>query len=357
MSADAEKEDKQSRKNSSAGNNKTCRVCKAYLKKKPQNFNEFSISCDCCSHWFHSVCVQLDEGKHDAIFKHKLHWFCQNCEVGTGNLFSIISQLRRDVEALKRELSDKETENSIANRLSICEKDSKSLTEQVSACQQAILPNDQREQMKKQMIEEIKADKSLVNTASAKKPEFNAEQLKKDIVQQLQTAPAANGNNPWKLPSGATNETPNLKEIVSDEMKELRELEKIKNNLVISGIQEDEERSDLETVKKIIHDELEIDAEITSIERCGKKRPDSTTPRPIKLVMSNLQNRRKILSKAKHLRESEDEDIKSKVYIRPDQTRKQQEQAKNLRDQRRELIAANPGKSYAIRNNTVVEIQ
>ena len=73
--------------------------------------------------------------------------------------------------------------------------------------------------------------------------------------------------------------------------------------------------------------------------------------------MSNLQNRRKILSKAKNLRESEDEDIKSKVYIRPDQTRKQQEQAKNLRDQRRELIAANPGKSYAIRNNTVVEIQ
>ena len=151
-------------------------------------------------------------------------------------------------------------------------------------------------------------------------------------------------------------ETPNLKDIVSDEMKELREIEKIKNNLVISGIQEDEERDDLDTVMNIIRDELEIEAEITSLERCGKKRPDSTTPRPIKLVMSNPVNRRKILSKAKILRESEDEDIKSNVYIRPDQTRKQQEQSKNLRDQRRELIAANPGKKYVIKNNAVIEI-
>ena len=63
---------------------------------------------------------------------------------------------------------------------------------------------------------------------------------------------------------------PNLKEIVSDEMKELREIEKIKNNLVISGIQEDEERDDLDTVMNIIRDELEIEAEITSLERWGK---------------------------------------------------------------------------------------
>ena len=355
MSADAEKEDKQTRKNSVVGN-KTCRVCKAYLKKKPQNFNEESISCDCCSYWVHAVCAQLDEGKHAAISKHNLHWFCQHCEVGAGNLFAIISQLKKDVEALKREIHDKETENSITNRLSICEKDGKNLTEQVSACQKATLPDDQRELMKKQILEEIKADKSFTNSAGAKTPEVNTEQLKKDIVQQLQTAPDRNKNNPWNLPPGSTKETPNLKEIVSDEMKELREIEKIKNNLVISGIQEDEERDDLDTVMNIIRDELEIEAEITSLERCGKKRPDSTTPRPIKLVMSNPVNRRKILSKAKILRESEDEDIKSNVYIRPDQTRKQQEQSKNLRDQRRELIAANPGKKYVIKNNAVIEI-
>ena len=334
MSADAEKEDKQSRKNSSAGNNKSCRVCKAYLKKKPQNFNEFSISCDCCSNWFHSACVQIDQGKHDAIFQHKLHWFCQHCEVGAGNLFSIISQLRKDVDALKHQLSDKAAEN----------------------CQKATLPDEQRQLIKNQIIEEIKADKSLVNTTNTQKSEVNTEQLKKDIVQQLQSAPAKNPNNPWNL-SNSSNETPNLKEIVSDEMKELREIEKIKNNLVISGIQEQEDQNDLDTVTNIIRNELEIEAEITSIERCGKKRPDSNTPRPIKIVISNPQNRRKILSKAKILRESEDEDIKSSVYIRPDQTRKQQEQAKNLRDQRRELIAANPGKKYVIRNNAVTEIQ
>ena len=62
------------------------------------------------------------------------------------------------MEALKREIHDKEPENSITNRLSICEKDSKNLTEQVSACQKATLPDDQRQLMKKQILEDIKAD-------------------------------------------------------------------------------------------------------------------------------------------------------------------------------------------------------
>ena len=333
MSADAEKEDKQTRKKDNVLGNTNCRVCKAYLKKKPQNFNEVSINCDSCSVWFHAVCVQVDKGKHDAISKHNLHWFCNICEVGAGNLFSIISELKKEVEALKLLIADKEPVNSTDGRLS----------------------DSERQKLKREIIDEIKTDDSFVRPPIDSTPNLNTEQIKNDIMQELKSAPDRN-SNPWNLPLAPNKEPPNLKDIVSDEVKELRELEKIKNNLVISGIPEDGDNDDMESVKNIIREELDIEAEITTVERCGKKRPDSTTPRPIKIMMSNPLNRRKILSKAKNLRDSDDEQIKTNVYIRPDQTRKQQEQAKNLRDQRRELLAANPGKNYVIRNNSVIEI-
>ena len=136
MSADAEKEDKQTRKKDNVLGNTNCQVCKAYLKKKPQNFNEVSINCDSCSVWFHAVCVQVDKGKHDAISKHNLHWFCNICEVGAGNLFSIISELKKEVEALKLLIADKEPINSTDGRLS----------------------DSERQKLKREIIDEIKTD-------------------------------------------------------------------------------------------------------------------------------------------------------------------------------------------------------
>ena len=73
--------------------------------------------------------------------------------------------------------------------------------------------------------------------------------------------------------------------------------------------------------------------------------------------MRTQENRKSILQNAKKLRQSEDDDVKAKVFINPDMTTKQQLEAKNLRLQRNKLREENPLKTYRIKRGVVVEVQ
>ena len=52
---------------------------------------------------------------------------------------------------------------------------------------------------------------------------------------------------------------------------------------------------------------------------------------------------------------SSDAEIKADVYIRPDQTLKQQLESKNLRDQLRQMNQESGAKKYYIRRGEIVE--
>ena len=97
---------------------------------------------------------------------------------------------------------------------------------------------------------------------------------------------------------------------------------------------------------------------IESIEWCGRKRAgDQEKPRLVKIKLRTQDNRKKILSKAKLLRESPDDYTQKQIYIRPDQTRKQQQDSKNLRDALRQMRLENPEKEYKIYRNQITEVQ
>ena len=147
--------------------------------------------------------------------------------------------------------------------------------------------------------------------------------------------------------------------IVSADMEEQRQIEKIKLNLVVSGIPETENaEDDLQKVKDIIVEELEITPQIEKIERCGRiqKNTDGTTakPRLIRLYMKDARNRKEILRKAPMLRNANEEETREHVYIRPDQTLKQQLESKNLRDQLRRMKQEEPEKNYKIKRGKIV---
>ena len=73
--------------------------------------------------------------------------------------------------------------------------------------------------------------------------------------------------------------------------------------------------------------------------------------------MRSQANRKQILQNASKLRESVDEDTKAKVFINADQTKKQQLESKNLRDQLKTKRLEEPEKTFKIRKGEIIEIE
>ena len=153
-----------------------------------------------------------------------------------------------------------------------------------------------------------------------------------------------------------------LQTIVRTQVNEQSEIEKLKLNLVISGIAESyNDDEDKAKVIQLITEELELTADIRMTERLGKLRvpkegEDPLPPRLLKLCFVTQRSRKEVLAKATTLRNSNDEHIKSLVYIRPDLTKLQLEQSKNLRDLLRKIRAENPTKTYKITRNEIKEV-
>ena len=155
--------------------------------------------------------------------------------------------------------------------------------------------------------------------------------------------------------------TPDLNAIINAELREQQEIEKIKMNLIVSGLPEsDDNESDLAAVKRIIKDELKIDVEdsIVSVARLKREKPaPNEKPRLLKLVLNDARKRKEIIRYATKLRESLNENVKNNLYITFDQTRKQQLASKNLWDQLKDILRLNPTKQYKITKGVIEEVQ
>ena len=98
-----------------------------------------------------------------------------------------------------------------------------------------------------------------------------------------------------------------------------------KLNLVIHGVQENEQ--DLHDVKQMMATCLELDVISEKVTRLGQ--PDHTKSRLILAVKNNMNDKKKILSKGKEIRNSTEEKYKT-VFIIPDLTPRQRANSKQL---------------------------
>lgn len=153
-----------------------------------------------------------------------------------------------------------------------------------------------------------------------------------------------------------------IQDMVRSQINEQAEIEKIKMNLVISGMKEtNSDEVDKTAVLELIEKELDIVADINKTERIGKPRiqkrgEDLPPPRLIKLQFVTQRSRKEVLAKVTELRKSSDEHVKKLVYIRPDLTKAQLEESKNLRALLKTTRENNPGKVYKIQRNQVIEV-
>ena len=272
---------------------------------------ECELECEICIRWFHAACANVSRDKFNEIIKHTFHWYCESCDVAAVEIHGKIKDLQTENAKLKTDMK------SILARVTKIEKDSKATKDggQLDVSKQL----EERKVMKEQIKSELKVEiKEATDEAQTSNPNDDNDE----------------NQNPWNLiVRGRQNSsTPNLREIIQEEMMERKKIDLIKKNLVISGVPESGvEAEDLEKVKEIILTELEIEAEIEKVERCGRTMPeDPDKPRLLKMFFKTQDNRKKILLNAKNLRNSENEHTKNKIYISPDQTKKQQLESKNL---------------------------
>ena len=88
--------------------------------------------------------------------------------------------------------------------------------------------------------------------------------------------------------------------------------------------------------------------------RIGTYSPEKT--RPIKIVMENTDSKKQILSKAAQLREIPQDDPYAKIYIRPDLTKLQLEESKNLYQQLVKTREKHPTQTWKIVKGKIQEV-
>lgn len=151
--------------------------------------------------------------------------------------------------------------------------------------------------------------------------------------------------------------TPTLKPMINTEISERDQIEQIKHNLIISGMAEsDVPGQDAANVMKLIKDEMNLIVKVETTSRIPRKE-ESDTPRLLRAVFDDMKVRKSILSKAVTLRESQNEQVKKGVFIRPELTKTQLEESKNLTTTLRAMRQANPTKKYKIYRGKIIEIK
>ena len=346
-----------------------CGTCSKPFKEDPGGTS--TICCDICDLWFHIQCVGVEQEAADIGKKYKyLYWYCPPCSKSSNKFLKNINNLNTEQVKIQQELA------SIKSRVTSIEVDPDTIDEsqvkeivsaEVEELKKTIQstvaeeiaklkipsPTETQKNTIKSMIDEEINNLKLPTTNIT--PEDNLKTIKSLVSEEVaKLPPPKQPQNAWNLSNNS--EIPDFQKIVSEEIHEREELEKVKMNLIISGIAESTPEQEKQDVVKLLQDELDIEAHIEGVERCGKRIPeDSTKPRLLKLRMKIQENRKNILRNAPKLRKSSDQHVKENVYISPDLTRKQQKDAKNLREERRERKRQEPEKTFLIKRGKVVE--
>ena len=149
-----------------------------------------------------------------------------------------------------------------------------------------------------------------------------------------------------------------LSSMVRSEILERAEIEKLKMNLVISGMEEKEsDEADKASVTELLEEEFDITLDIASTERIGNKLVKGAPrdgPRLLRLKFITQRSRKEVLSKNMQLRNSESDQVKNNVYIRPDLTERQQKESKSLRDTLKQMRLDNRDKTFKIHRNRII---
>ena len=141
---------------------------------------------------------------------------------------------------------------------------------------------------------------------------------------------------------------------VNNVLSEREQIEKRKLQIVITNLPENDNPDTDKNDAEEIFTYMKCKVKIVDILRVGK--PKRERPRPLRITLENMQDKRTLLSKATTLRNIPSGSKFEKVYVKPNLTILHQEQAKNLHIQLQEVRLKNPQKTYKITRGKIVEV-
>ena len=360
-----------------------------------QECRESCVRCGLCNFWCHFTCAEIEEEKVQQYVKNKkLHWFCVACEPHAISILDRVKVLEQNSDKFYKELktNTKNLATSMDKKLSDQEKLLKDminnlktdLTQQISEASAKMnnsleAQNEATEEIKKTYADIIKDD-NLVRITTKIQSDLTNEIAKEDSFKQLSTRIQADiATNiskslddkieALKIDNKIPTETPDpipipsnqaLTQAAINELREAREeLERIdrkKLNLIFSNVPEASTvNSDEEKVGIIIKDKLKIndDIKVTEVVRLGRRDPEKI--RLLKVTFETLNQKKVVLRNATEMRKLNQDDIYSEVYIRPDLTKTQIQQSKNLSAQLKEKRDQDPGR-WVIRRGKIINL-
>ena len=304
-----------------------CTGCKIDISEEQVN----ALPCDICNKWSCRTCLQMPEEAFNWIKENMdAHPFiCQSCSP--------------KVAEIKELLELKNITHDLQTKVDAVEKQQKLDKDRFEAM--ALQIKDLTDALKKQN----KDFTTLSDTVSeAKVKALNIE----DFPDLLAT------NHPANLLQMITTKVqPTLKPLINNQITERDQIFAMKKHLVISGMPENTvDQEDSVKFTQMIKDEMDLIVEVESVERIPRK-PESasTQPKLLRVVLKDMKIRKAILSKATSLRNSSNEYIKNNIYIRPELTKLQMEESKNLTTLLRAKRTENPGKKYKIYRGEIIE--
>ena len=253
------------------------------------------ISCDSCKDWHHRTCTNLSPSAYKVLERaDDLMWFCEECKATNEKTPAQIS----------KSLDDR------MDKLM-------SVVELMQSQMQTIVASI-----------DSKIDEKIERKLNEKLATY-AEKAAKGTVENQQSdeqkAPIASASNSGRGGEGSSR---------FSDREELEERRKRERNIVIFGIPEDKSREEnLTQDSNRINETLgevtrgEQPARLESFCRLGKKGP---RPRPLRITMKSVEEKRRVLTNCKRLADSKRECMK-KVFLSADLTQHQRDHNRKMR--------------------------
>ena len=286
----------------------TCLRC-----SKPVTQKEGGLGCDLCEYWYHTKCEGVSKELYKALQQFdarngggRIHWYCARCENSVGGIIKTLNsvQIRQD-----------KIENEVA------------LVKSKQAEIDEILSEVKKNETK--MMDEIAAVRDKQNKYDVEFPPLNRNNIAWEV----------------KHPREGKKET-SLKNQINNVLEE----DKRKNNLVIKGVSEDlDDKTLIDKIFKELCPSSNI--EIVEIARIGVKKENN---RLIRVKLANHELKRTLLSKAKNLK---DKTQFQDIYVMPDLTKTQLSEGKVLRDKLKFYRSNETTAEFKIEKGKVVKVE
>ena len=306
----------------------TCGTCNKNISTKDK-----AVECEVCLIWFHTKCHNVSKALYDVLCddNNRCHWFCDHCNKGASKLYQSMAALSRQHQTLQtrvNKLADdtESTKTDLAMLKTDTDKAISALTNTTNT----------------------KIDNLETNINSAKQ-DYDSLQQRVKKLEETQQTPTPSNATPAVAPLASNS---SCFQTFRENMTEMEMIRARKKNLVIHNLPEGgNEENDLQAASELFKHEFKLSIKINKATRLGKTQ--DTKARLLRVELEDFSEKKLILSKASELRNSNHDTYKL-VYIRPDLTKRQLEESKNLRDELANKRKNQPDQNWVIRRNRVI---